>query len=211
MKTDDLIAVLAADNRARSRPVARTAAIAFLIGGAASFAGLLATLGVRPDLADAISTWRFDLKFVLLVSAFTVGFAECVRLARPNSAREPSVLVWMVPLLVLAAVSTELAVVPADGWSVRLIGTNAVPCVLAIPSLAVAPLAIGLFAMRTGAPRSPALAGAMIGFASAMLAAMVYGLHCFDDSPLFVATWYTLASIPVVALGALLGRHLLRW
>jgi hypothetical protein len=65
--------------------------------------------------------------------------------------------------------------------------------------------------MRSGAPRSPTLAGAAIGFASAMLAASLYALHCFDDSPLFVATWYSLASVPIVALGALLGRRLLRW
>jgi hypothetical protein len=36
-------------------------------------------------------------------------------------------------------------------------------------------------------------------------------LHCFDDSPLFVATWYVLAAILVVLLGMLLGRRLLRW
>lgn len=211
MKTDDLISVLAADIRSMQPPVVRTAAIAFLLGGVASLAILLAVLGLRPDIADAVATWRFDLKLALAAMAFALGFAECVRLARPASANGPSVLVWVVPVLLLAAVAIELAVIPAEAWSVRLIGTNAAPCVLAIPLLSVAPLAVGLFAMRTGAPRSPTLAGAAIGFASAMLAATLYGLHCFDDSPLFVAIWYTLASVPVVATGALIGRRVLRW
>jgi hypothetical protein len=211
MKTDDLIAVLAADDRAVRPPISRTVATAFLLGGAASFAVMLATLGVRPDLADAVATWRFDAKFVLAALAFALGFAECVRLSRPGSASRPSVLIWAVPTLLLAAVAIELAVVPADAWGARLIGTNAAPCVVAIPILALAPLAVGLFAMRSGAPRSPTLAGAAIGFASAMLAATLYGLHCFDDSPLFVATWYTLASVPVVAVGALVGRRVLKW
>jgi hypothetical protein len=210
MKTDDLISVLAEDNRAMQPPVARTAAIAFLLGGMASLAILLAAMGLRPDIADAVATWRFDLKLGLAALAFVLGFAECVRLARPSS-EGFSILVWVVPALLLAAVAIELAVIPADAWSVRLIGTNAAPCVLAIPVLALAPLAVGLFAMRTGAPRSPTLAGAAIGFASAMLAATLYGLHCFDDSPLFVATWYTLASAPVVVVGAFAGRRLLKW
>jgi hypothetical protein len=211
MKTDDLISVLAADGRVMRPPVSRTAAMAFLLGGSASFVMLHATLGLRPDMADAVATWRFDLKIILAALAFALGFAECVRLARPASASGPSVLVWVVLVLLLGAVATELAVVPADDWSAHLIGTNAMPCVFAIPLLALTPLAVGLFVMRSGAPRSPTLAGAAVGFASAMLAATLYGLHCFDDSPLFVATWYTLASVPVVAVGALMGRRLLRW
>jgi hypothetical protein len=210
MTTDDLISVLAADDRAMHPPVARTVAAAFLLGGVVSFAVMLAMLGVRPDFADAVATWRFDFKIALAALGFALGFAECVRLARPTSARSP-VLIWVVPALLLGTVATELTVVPTGDWSARLIGTNAAPCVIVIPFLALAPLAAGLFAIRSGAPRSPTLAGAGVGFASAMLAATLYGLHCFDDSPLFVATWYTLASLPVVALGALMGRRLLRW
>ncbi|MGA7427255.1 MAG: NrsF family protein, partial [Rhodoplanes sp.] len=32
-----------------------------------------------------------------------------------------------------------------------------------------------------------------------------------DDSPLFVATWYSLAITLVVAVGAVLGPRVLRW
>ncbi|TIM18804.1 MAG: DUF1109 family protein, partial [Mesorhizobium sp.] len=35
--------------------------------------------------------------------------------------------------------------------------------------------------------------------------------HCFDDSPLFVATWYTIAIAILAALGAFGGRLLVRW
>jgi len=36
--------------------------------------------------------------------------------------------------------------------------------------------------------------------------AALYAFHCFDDSPLFVVTWYVLAVIPVVILGAIAKR-----
>jgi hypothetical protein len=38
----------------------------------------------------------------------------------------------------------------------------------------------------------------------------MYAAHCTDDSPLFVATWYTLATALVTAIGALLGVRFLR-
>ena len=50
-----------------------------------------------------------------------------------------------------------------------------------------------------------------LDFLAAATAAVIYAFHCFDDSPLFVLTWYSLAAIPVVLLGAALGRRLLRW
>jgi hypothetical protein len=82
---------------------------------------------------------------------------------------------------------------------------------MAIPLLSLAPLAALLAALRSAAPQSPARAGAAAGLLAAASGATLYAFHCFDDSPLFVATWYVLAAALVVLLGALLGRRLLRW
>jgi hypothetical protein len=49
------------------------------------------------------------------------------------------------------------------------------------------------------------------GLIAGGLAAALYATHCTDDSPLFVATWYSIAIGAVAVLGALLGRRLLRW
>jgi len=65
--------------------------------------------------------------------------------------------------------------------------------------------------LRHGAPARPAVAGAIAGLLSAALAATLYASHCTDDSPLFVATWYTLATALVTAVGALAGSKLLRY
>jgi len=46
---------------------------------------------------------------------------------------------------------------------------------------------------------------------SAGLAATLYAAHCTDDSPLFVATWYTIATAMVAAIGALAGSRMLRF
>src|SRR6185503_372260 len=98
-----------------------------------------------------------------------------------------------------------------SAWGTRLVGSNSMICLTAIPLLALAPLAAVLAALRSGAPSSPALAGAAGGLLAAMAAATLYAFHCFDDSPLFVVTWYTLATVPVMIVGAVAGRRVLRW
>ncbi|MCL2429688.1 MAG: NrsF family protein, partial [Alphaproteobacteria bacterium] len=61
------------------------------------------------------------------------------------------------------------------------------------------------------APRSPGLAGAAAGLAASGAAVVLYASHCPDDSPLFVAVWYSSAIAIVAAAGFLAGARLLRW
>ncbi|TIX68816.1 MAG: DUF1109 family protein, partial [Mesorhizobium sp.] len=120
---------------------------------------------------------------------------------------------WMIaaPLLVIVAVVLELLSVPAADWGTRLIGSNLVICLTFIPLIGIGPLAIFLAVLRYGAPTRPVLAGTVAGLLAGGLAATFYAAHCFDDSPLFVATWYTIAIAILAALGALSGRLLVRW
>jgi hypothetical protein len=72
-------------------------------------------------------------------------------------------------------------------------------------------LVAALIGLRHGAPARPAISGAVAGLLSAGLAAALYASHCTDDSPLFVAVWYTLAVVIVAVLGALIGPRVLRY
>jgi hypothetical protein len=68
-----------------------------------------------------------------------------------------------------------------------------------------------MWAMRHGAPASPARAGAAVGCLAASIGATLYALYCIEDSPLFVAVWYPIATGLVTAIGALAGARWLRW
>jgi hypothetical protein len=46
---------------------------------------------------------------------------------------------------------------------------------------------------------------------SAGLAATLYASHCTDDSPLFVATWYTIGTALLAVIGAVAGARVLRF
>jgi hypothetical protein len=66
-------------------------------------------------------------------------------------------------------------------------------------------------ALRSGATTAPGLAGWVAGVAGGGFAAMIYALHCTEDSPLFYVTWYGLAIIGVTVASVLIGRRILRW
>lgn len=211
MKTDELIASLVADSRPPPPVWARSISLAAGAGALASAVIFLTALGFHPDLTDAFVSWRFDLKLALVALALVLALNDAVGLADPTHRRFASWLSWILPLAVVCAALIELSVTPPQDWLVRLVGTNWLVCLVAIPILSMAPLVTGLFALRLGAPASAEKAGAALGRLAAAMAAFIYALHCIDDSPLFVAVWYTIATFAVIAIGALAGRFALRW
>jgi hypothetical protein len=210
MKTDQLVDALVADGGAAS-PIARLLLLALAAGVALSLVVFFLTLGIRPDIGPALETWRFDLKIVTALLGLVLAFGVCRDCARPDMPPHP--LRRLLPLLALIvlAVAVELVLVPEAAWRQRLIGSNSLICLPMVPILSLAPLAVVLWMLRRAAPASPVLAGAAAGFMAALSGATLYAFHCFDDSPLFVATWYSLAVLGMTAVGAWLGPKLLRW
>ena len=211
MKTDDLISLLAEDAPVRMK-LGRIVAYALAAGIAISAIILISTIGIRHNMPDAIETARVIFKIgatlVLAIAASSMVF----QIGRPAAPLKARGLLLLVPLaLVATAVIVEMAMVPADGWRSRMMGNNARFCVMFIPVLALAPLVAFMIALRNGAPDNPGLTGAVAGLAAGGIAAAIYAWHCPDDSPLFLATWYTLAIAIVTTAGYFAGRRLLRW
>jgi hypothetical protein len=214
MRTDELIKTLVADHAAqpRPRPIGHGLVMAIIGGLAISSALFSLTLGVRPDILSALSTWRFDLKLsanlVLVIAAAWVA----LRLSSPTTTPPSAMRPLLVPaLLLLAAAMYELVTVPASAWPSRAMGVNGVMCLASIIFLSVLPLTATIFALRQGAPASPAVMGAVGGLLAGALGATVFVMHCTNDSPLFVAIWYTLAIGLTAIVGLLVGQYVLRW
>src|SRR6476661_9187462 len=166
MRTNELINTLVADHAAqpRPRPIGHGLVMAIIGGLAISSALFSLTLGVRPDILSALSTWRFDLKLsvnlVLVIAAAWVA----LRLSSPTTKPLSGMRALVVPaLLLLAAVMYELVTVPASAWPSRAMGVNGVMCLASIIFLSVLPLTATIFALRQGAPASPAVMGAVGG------------------------------------------------
>jgi hypothetical protein len=212
VKTSELIAALAADPVPEPIRLGRRVALALVVGLAASVALYWLLLGPRPDVAAAADTMRFWLKFVDSFAFALPTLLLTLRLAHPDAKPRTLALWLLAPFILLAAgVVVELLVVPRSEWMSRLMGTTAMHCTVTIPMLA-APILAGLIvALRAGAPLHPGLTGAIAGAASAGVAALVYASSCPGDSPLFVATWYPLATLICMGVGAAAGRAFLTW
>ncbi len=212
MKTDDLIKAIAADASARVPSLGARLATALAIGAVLAVALFVLTLGVRPDVLEALQTWRFDTKLAVALLTFVAALRATGRLARPDADRRLALAALLLPLLALAiAVGWELILSPVATWSARAIGSNSKLCVVSIVAMSIAPLAALLIALRAGAPSSPGMAGATAGLAAGGLAAALYATHCTDDSPMFVTLWYIPAILTITLMGAGAGRRVLRW
>lgn len=212
MKTGDFIAVLSADSQKPGPAPGRALTLALIVGVLVAGALFLAMLGVRPDAMQAMHTMRYDFKIVVsIVLAVSAGVLVW-RFAQPGSvSRETQLLLLVAPALLIAAVLLELFVLPGNQWMPKLMGHNARKCMMFIPILAAVPLGALIYALRSGATTAPVRTGAVAGLIAGGIGAAFYAIHCPDDSPLFVATWYTIAIAAVTALGAFLGSRLLKW
>jgi hypothetical protein len=113
--------------------------------------------------------------------------------------------------LLAAGIGGEMMLSQRLPMMTRLVGDNSKVCMTAIPVMSLPLLIAALIGLRHGAPTRPAVSGAIAGMLSAGLAATFYASHCTDDSPLFVATWYSIATAMVTIVGALVGSKVLRF
>ena len=212
MDTDQLIRTLAADNSHHARPVGFVLALALLAAAPVSLLMFVTELGVRPDVMSAMHNPFFNLKFAITLALASAAITVALHLSRPEASLRGWLWLLMIPVgLLVAGISGEMMMPQRLPMMVRLVGNNSKVCMTAVPLMALPLLVAALIGLRHGAPTRPAIAGAMAGLLSAGLAATLYASHCEDDSPLFVATWYTIATAMVTAIGALLGSRVLRF
>jgi hypothetical protein len=213
MKTEELIRALAADSVRPITPIGRSLLAALVGGTALAVAVFGMTLHARPDLSMAIRTPAFVYKLIIAASLAVSAAYLLPELARPlpGRSRNHCPILILAPVLLTVGVGIELYVQPPSLWLPRLVGRNALHCLSLIPFLAAAPATCLFIALRRGAPAQPKLAGAVAGLAAGGLGAVLYALTCPDDSPLFVATWYSIAVAAVTGLCAYAGQRLLRW
>jgi hypothetical protein len=212
METEQLIRTLAADNPHRARPVGFVLAFALLAAAPVSIAMFMMGLGVRPDVMTAMHNPFFDLKFVVTLALAISAIVVSLHLSRPEASLKGWGWLLLIPAAIIAAgIAGEMMMPQRLSMMTRLIGSNSRVCMTAIPLMSLPLLAGALIGLRHGAPARPAVAGALAGLLSAGLAATLYASHCTDDSPLFVATWYLIATAMVTAAGSLLGAKVLRF
>ena len=213
MRTDDLIAVLAADISTIDPARADRRFLIKLAGGAVlALTAVLLLMGTRPDLSAAAALPMFWIKLIFPASLALAALVMLRRLSYPGmrlglapaAAALTASAVWIFAGLVLltAPAGERLALVLGDTW---------IECPFSIALLSVPALGLALWATRELAPTRLALAGAAAGLFAGAVAAFAYALHCPEMEAPFLAVWYVLGMLIPTSVGALLGRRLLHW
>ena len=214
MKTDDLIDLLARDAAPPRRGgVPRRLALASGLAALGALALLLAWLGVRPDIHQAMRTGPFWMKAGYTLWIAAAGFAMTAEAGRPGGApRRPARMALVGAALVIAGLAAaDLALTPAGERYAAWMGHSAMVCPWRILAISAPAFAAIVWGLRALAPTRLALAGAAAGVLAGGIGATIYGLYCQETTAMFVATWYTLGLAACAGIGALVGPRLLRW
>ncbi|MFI4966226.1 MAG: NrsF family protein [Caulobacterales bacterium] len=213
MKTDELIQSLSADlPRVAPGAVARRIALGLGLGGAGSAVLMLAWLGPRPDLAQAVFTPMFWVKVGYAAATGLIAAVLLARMARPGARPGLLAAVAVAPFAAVVAMAVvRFAQAPPQSHHALLMGHTSSLCPWRILLIALPLLAGAVWAVRGLAPTRLALAGLVAGGCAGGLGAAVYAFACDETSAPFLAIWYTMGMAAVTAVGALAGSRLLRW
>ena len=212
MKTDELIRSLSADlPKVAPGAVGRRIALGLGLGAIGSLVVMLAWLGLRPDLAQAILTPMFWMKLGYAAATGLILAAVLARLARP--AARPGLLAAAAaaPFAVVALMAlARFAQAPSEARQALLMGHTSMICPWRIAAIGLPVLAGAIWAVRGLAPTRLGLAGLVAGGCAGGLGAAVYAMACDETSAPFLAVWYTLGMVLLATIGAAASR-LLRW
>jgi hypothetical protein len=213
MQTSDLIKQLST----QVTPVKRQSLLKrFLLmwscGVMIALALLVMSIGVRRDLASAIFTLPFWIKWIYTGSLIAISATLTLRFARPEN-QGTRVLWWLglpAVLLMLLAVY-DLYNAPVSEVHHMWMGHSALMCPWNIFAVSLPVFVTLMFIMRRFAPTQLHKAGFVAGCTAGASGATVYALLCNENATPFILAWYSLGILLPGLLGAMLGRRLLRW
>ena len=213
MKTDDLVMALATGEvRVQRHADVHRYAVAVCLGGFAATLLMLSLLGVRPDLGVAVRLPMFWVKLGYVACLAVASFIAVLRLSRPGAHIGGASVALAVPLLAMWALAASvLAGADAAQRLGLLLGATWKVCPILIAALSMPLFIANLWAMRSLAPTRLTLAGTTAGLLSGTVGALVYCLHCPEMAAPFIGSWYLLGMLIPAGIGAVLGRHVLRW
>ncbi len=210
MKTDDLIAVLAADTLPQATVAQRMMRSLPLAIGVSLMLFVL-FWGLRPDLTAALTS---PVAGKTLVPSGLVIVAGALAFALSHPGQRWQRRFWLTGLFIALLVAGFALALARDGLTglAAALGTPALlTCLASIPALALPLLAAVLWALSAGAALQPRLTGAAGGLMAGGLAAAIYSLYCDQDAALFSLPAYSAAILMVALAGGLAGPRLLKW
>jgi hypothetical protein len=162
--------------------------------------------------AQAAPQRWFWMKTAYSVALALAGLVAVTRLARPGGRMGWALWLALAAVAWLSMMAArETMAAPPGQMAALWLGQTWTVCAVRIVVFSVPTFAASFWFLRRMAPTRPVLAGAAAGFFAGAVGAATYGLYCQESAAAFVVAWYTLGIAVCAAIGAGLGRWLLRW
>lgn len=170
-------------------------------------------LGVRPQIATPLARPMFVLEIVLLAALACTGAIAAILAMYPDAYRKAWVfrLPYVVFALLVAMLTFELFAQHDLRRAIPQPGGHGMECALCIATTSLIPSALIFGLLRRGASVHPLKAGSFAVLAATGLGCLVLRLSEANDSPSHLIDWHYLPTLLFAAVGALIGRYLLRW
>jgi hypothetical protein len=211
MKTDSFIAFLAKGAQLEPKPaITPRLWVAASLGLLVSLVIIVTFIGLLPKAAFATaSPWvKLTYTFLLVAAAshLTAGLSQpLAHLARPLKR------LWIVLVAMLGVGAWTLYQTPSPDRLDHLLGQTWLVCPWTVLLISLPSLVVIQRTLRAFAPTQLREAGFACGLLAGALGATAYALACPEDSPAFVAIWYTLGILMTGVVGAFSSRWLMRW
>lgn len=202
---DNLVADLVPVNRLRPMQFWGLAGLA----GLASVAAILMNVGLRADFAGTLQSLPLLWKTLATLALAIVLSLFVFRASQPGT--RIGTYHWLVLAMLLAIfwIPGAIGFVRHEGNAVLNVDPRT--CLGCIAAAALIPLAAYLFWLRKAAPVHPARAGALAGLAAGAIGAFAFANHCPHLEYQYISVFYTLPSLLLAAIGALLAKWFCTW
>ena len=170
-------------------------------------------LGLRPDLIMQFTRPLFGIEIGLLTGLLLTSVLASILAMYPDACQKPKLLkLPHITLLLLAGFMGFQLFMPLGG---RLVmpqpGAHAMDCAICIGAVALIPSAFIFALLRKGASVCQLQAGSFAVLAATTIGCLTLRLAEPNDSIIHLVSWHYLPTLLFAALGAFIGKYLLRW
>lgn len=213
MNTNELIANLSA--QAPSKTLGTPSYYALRLGAvlAAYATGAQIFLGLRLDLAVQFTRPMFAIEVVLLALLAVASAGAAILSMYPDAYQKKSLL--KLPYGIFAALAAfilfQLSMPHDPMMAMPDLGAHGMECALCIASVAIVPSALIFGLLRKGASVHPLRSGSFAVLAASGIGCITLRLAEVNDSLMHLVGWHYVPTLLFAALGAIIGKHLLKW
>lgn len=213
MNTNDLIASLSAE---APKPrlgtpayyTVRLIGIIFIYG-----LGAQLVLGIRPDLAIQFTRPLFTLEILFLALLTGLSAWAAILSMYPDRLQKSSLfnIPYAVFGVLVAFIIFQIAMTHDPMMVMPNLHAHGMECALCIASVSIIPSALIFGLLRKGASIHPLRSGSFAVLAASGIGCLTLRLAEANDSLIHLAGWHYLPTLIFAALGAWIGKVLLKW